>query len=389
MRKIAERDDVSDGSSMEPVIIGALILDVHAKPSTAPISGTTVPGQVLFAAGGVARNVAECIFKLGIRPFMIGTLGLDGPANVLLKEWKLSMKGILRREDISTPIVSLVYDINGEVSAGVAGVDAVEKFLTPEWIQRFEDKISSAPLLMVDANLSTLALEASCKLAAEFNVPVWFEPVSVTKSRRIASIAKYVTIVSPNQDELIAMANTLGARTLFQPLKPEENKLSPEDIFRLLKPAICVLLENGIKVVIVTLGSNGALLCSKGNPKKALSIKRKFQRSGEIFKRVQPVCSPNRFSESSLSLFAMHFPTVAAKVKKLTGAGDCLVGGTVASLSDGLDLIQSLAVGIATAKAAVESDDNVPPEFKLGLVSEDAELVYNGAKMLLVHQSML
>jgi hypothetical protein len=32
---------------MEPVIIGALILDVHAKPSTTPISGTTVPGQVL------------------------------------------------------------------------------------------------------------------------------------------------------------------------------------------------------------------------------------------------------------------------------------------------------------------------------------------------------
>uniref|UniRef100_A0A1J3EB77 Pseudouridine kinase n=1 Tax=Noccaea caerulescens TaxID=107243 RepID=A0A1J3EB77_NOCCA len=389
MRKIAERDDVSEGSSMEPVIIGALILDVHAKPSTAPISGTTVPGQVLFAPGGVARNVAECIFKLGIRPFMIGTLGLDGPANVLLKEWKLSMKGILRREDISTPIVSLVYDINGEVSAGVAGVDAVEKFLTPEWIQRFEHKISSAPVLMVDANLSTLALEASCKLATEFNVPVWFEPVSVTKSRRIAPIAKYVTIVSPNQDELIAMANTLCARTLFQPLKPEENKLSPEDIFRFLKPAICVLLENGIKVVIVTLGSNGALLCSKGNPKKALSINRKFHTSGEIFKRVQSVCSPNRFSESRLSLLAMHFPSVTAKVKKLTGAGDCLVGGTVASLSDGLDLIQSLAVGIATAKAAVESDDNVPFEFKLDLVSEDAELVYNGAKMLLVHQSML
>jgi sugar/nucleoside kinase (ribokinase family) len=64
---------------MEPVIIGALILDVHAKPSTTPISGTTVPGQVLFAPGGVARNVADCIFKLGITPFMIGTLGLDGP----------------------------------------------------------------------------------------------------------------------------------------------------------------------------------------------------------------------------------------------------------------------------------------------------------------------
>ncbi|ESQ30550.1 hypothetical protein EUTSA_v10011559mg [Eutrema salsugineum] len=391
MRKLAQRD-VSDCSSMEvePVIIGALVLDVHAKPLAPPISGSTVPGQVLFAPGGVARNVAECIFKLGIRPFMIGTLGFDGPANVLLKEWKLSMEGILRREDISTPIVSLVYDINGEVAAGVAGVEAVEKFLTPEWIQRFEYNISNSPVLMVDANLSTLALETSCKLAAEFNVPVWFEPVSVTKSQRITSIAKYVTIVSPNQDELIAMANTLCAKKLFHSLKSEENKLSPEDIFTLLKPAILVLLESGIKVVIVTLGSNGALLCSKGNPKKALNINRKFPKSGEIFKRVQSVCSQNRFSESGLSLYAMHFPTIPAKVKKLTGAGDCLVGGTVASLSDGLDLLQSLAVGIASAKAAVESDDNVPTEFKLDLVSDDAELVYNGAKMLLVHhQSML
>ncbi|CAN6882813.1 hypothetical protein F2Q70_00021968 [Brassica cretica] len=375
-----------------PVVVGALILDVHAKPSsTAPISGTTVPGQVLFTPGGVARNVAECIYKLGIRPFMIGALGIGGPANVLLKDWKLSTEGILRREDITTPIVSLVYDIHGEVSAGVARVDAVEKFLTPEWIQRFEPNISSAPVLVIDANLSTLALEASCKLAAEFNVPVWFEPVSVTKSRRIASIAMYVTVVSPNQHELIAMANTLCARNMFKTLKPEDNKLLPEDVFCALRPAILVLLESGIKVVIVTLGSNGALLCSKGNPNKALNINRKF--SGEIFRRVQLICSPNRFSEPGLShgssLFAMHFPTVPAKVKKLTGAGDCLVGGTVASLSDGLDLFQSLAVGIASAKAAVESDDNVPPEFNLDLLTDDAELVYSGARMLLAHQSML
>lgn len=38
-----------------------------------------------------------------------------------------------------------------------------EKFLTPEWVQRFEDNISSAPVLIVDANLSNLALKASCK----------------------------------------------------------------------------------------------------------------------------------------------------------------------------------------------------------------------------------
>lgn len=107
-----------------------------------------------------------------------------------------------------------------------------EKFLTPEWIQQFKDSICSAPILMVDANLIPPALEASCQstskrfllpiyllteivefftlpiiidsplfsypylcfsVAAKSSVPVWFEPVSVAKSKRVASVAKYVS----------------------------------------------------------------------------------------------------------------------------------------------------------------------------------------------------
>ena len=30
-------------------------------------------------------------------------------------------------------------------------------------------------------------------VAAESSTPVWFEPVSVTKSKRVASVAKYVS----------------------------------------------------------------------------------------------------------------------------------------------------------------------------------------------------
>lgn len=48
--------------------------------------------------------------------------------SLLHRLWRYTLvddAGILRREDITTPIVSLVYDVNGEVAAGVAGVDAV------------------------------------------------------------------------------------------------------------------------------------------------------------------------------------------------------------------------------------------------------------------------
>ena len=33
--------------------------------------------QVLYALGGVARNVAECMSKLGTKPYMISAVGLD------------------------------------------------------------------------------------------------------------------------------------------------------------------------------------------------------------------------------------------------------------------------------------------------------------------------
>ncbi|XP_052193297.1 uncharacterized protein LOC127801850 isoform X3 [Diospyros lotus] len=56
-------------------------------------------------------------------------------------------------------------------------------------------------------------------------------------------------------------------------------------------------------------------------------------------------------------------------VVRLTGAGDCLVGATLACISAGLVVIQSLAVGIAAAKAAVEAETNVPADYSLAKVA--------------------
>ncbi|MCH99472.1 pseudouridine kinase-like, partial [Trifolium medium] len=68
-------------------------------------------------------------------------------------------------------------------------------------------------------------------------------------------------------------------------------------------------------------------------------------------------------------LFAVHLPSLPASVVRLTGAGDCLVGGTLASICAGLDIMQSVSVGIAVAKAAVEVEANVPYSFSLATIS--------------------
>ncbi|KAK3021788.1 hypothetical protein RJ639_045110, partial [Escallonia herrerae] len=307
-----------------PVIIGGMVLDIHATPSIPANPRTTTPGRVHYSQGGVARNIAECVSKLGIKPYMISAVGFD-------------MAGIRRCHAIETAVVCNVFDVAGELAAAVASVESIV-------------------------------------MAADSDIPVWFEPVSVAKSKRVASVAKYITFASPNEDELIAMANALSFGDLFRPVQISggKSKCSIESLFQMLKPAIWVLLEKGIKVVVLTLGSNGVLLCAKVGPSfKKISLKRKKPQGfgRQLHELVNSTCPPGRFfsakTEESSNLFAVHIPAISASVVRRTGAGDCLVGGTLASICAGLDVMQSLAVGVAAAKAAVEVETNVPAEYSL------------------------
>ncbi|XP_059076745.1 pseudouridine kinase [Cryptomeria japonica] len=352
--------------------------------------------DVRYVRGGVARNVAECVSKLGVKPFIISVVGQDLAGNSLLDHWKslgLPILGIHRCNNIATPIVSNIFDSEGELSAAVADVEAVEKALTAEWINQFSSYIGSAPLLMVDANLHPLALEAACNLAKESNTPVWLEPVSVAKSVRARSILKNVTFISPNEAELIAMAEAVSFVDLSNSLKALEehkNKMSIEAVYGLFKPAISILLEEGVRFITLTLGSYGVLLCfkeissfqripttfSEFNQFTDFDLVGLRERNELLLSSSQnPVASNNfyvkcqKLGHNGIHLNCVHFPALPVSVLSLTGAGDCFVGGTLAALCGGRDIIGSIAFGVAVAKWSVNSELNVPSNFSPKLVS--------------------
>lgn len=189
-----------------------------------------------------------------------------------------------------------------------------------------------------------------------------------------------ITFASPNEDELISMANALSSRNMFgsiQKYNTLDSSNSVESLLQVLQPAIRVLLEEGIEIVMVTLGSNGVFLCSKSTLSfMKIGLKRTNDHgfSGELYKSVNSSCPPDQSpsalqSERSSKFVTLHFPAIRANVQRLTGAGDCLVGGTISALLSGLNLVQSVAVGIAAAKAAVESETNVPSKYNLATIS--------------------
>ncbi len=103
------------------------------------------------------------------------------------------------------------------MAACVADVSDLEAHLDPHTITRAlrsvlcgcsETTPATAPaaLLVVEANLSEASLLAACRLASDQGIAVILEPVSPPKSVRTVASLRHVAWVTPNANELRAMA---------------------------------------------------------------------------------------------------------------------------------------------------------------------------------------
>lgn len=370
-----------------PVVIGSMVLDIHAYPFSNELQpGTTTPGKVRYVRGGVGRNVAECMSKLGMAPFLISVVGQDMAGDVLLAHWQslgLETDGIRRCLGAATPVVSAIFDADGELAGAVADTHILEENLTPEWIRLFESHIRCASFLLLDANLNPAALEAACNLAKEVNLPIWFEPVSVSKSVRFSTISNYITYASPNEAELMAMA--VGADCKPENvLKHDDGNGSVNSLIQQLQPYILAILQKGIVFVVLTLGRHGVVLCSKSlHPNQRMTVASNDVRMPEsplnrIAADVQMLC--HQLSEVSY----VHFPALPASIVSLSGAGDCFVAGALSALCRHQGLFASIACGIAVARQAIQSELNVPLNLSQANLTVDAQSVLASAKQLIL-----
>ena len=72
-------------------------------------------------------------------------------------------------------------------------------------------------------------MQEAARLAEGVDVPVWFEPTSPPKSIRAVPVLRSMAFVSPNSNELIAMANGLRAAEGLPPLAgPQLTSAQPQ-----------------------------------------------------------------------------------------------------------------------------------------------------------------
>ncbi|MFN4141569.1 carbohydrate kinase family protein [Aestuariivirga sp.] len=280
------------------IVIGGANVDIKGRCGAPYVSGTSNPGDVTVSPGGVGRNIADNLARLGIAASLFTVLGKD--ANGEFLRTACAAAGIdlshTVTSDAATGTYLAVLDDTGEMVSAVSDMHAIEG-LAPAHLEAAASHLAAADMLVADCNIPVSCLAWLCAFAADHGRRLLIEPVSVAKSAKLLQFerAQPVFAVTPNMQQLAALAGG--------------------DVHR--------LHERGFANVVVHRGGKGALASD-----------------GQISVEVAPLCT-------------------AAAVADVTGAGDAAVAGLVCGLVEGRTLVQAARLGQAAAASKISSRESV------------------------------
>ena len=280
--------------------VGGATMDRRAIVSGQLTLGTSNPVVSTVRPGGVARNVAEALARLGCRVALYSMVGDDETGRALeagLRDIGVDISGVTRSTRHPTGAYTAVLGPSGRLEFGLADMEVFEE-ANSSWAARIAAPLADRPFWFLDANLpaETVAALLESKLAG---VTVLADPVSVAKAVRLSSSLATIDVLFPDRYE----AETLSR----MPTETGEQVAAAANRIR----------ELGVGTVVVTLGSQG-LYVADGSRNEAL-----------------PAAAP-------------HGP-----LSDVTGTGDALAAGYLFACSEGLE--NPVGLGLAAASLVLEA----------------------------------
>ncbi|NXP41815.1 YOW5 protein, partial [Leiothrix lutea] len=213
-RRKGNRPGQEDMTAPQPVVIGGINVDFIAKAQNPDIlgGGQTNAGRVRRTFGGVGRNLADCLSRLGQAPLLLSAVGKDEHLESVLHYCHhMDMSSILQLEGKSTATYCAVITSAGELSVGLGDMD-IHHQITEQYVSQFKENLCQAPLVCIDGNVPLSTIQYVCQLAREHQLAVCYEPTDENKASKpfLSDSWKALTYISPNLQELRAINRTLG-----------------------------------------------------------------------------------------------------------------------------------------------------------------------------------
>ncbi len=296
------------------VVIGGSNIDILGTPHASYISRDSNPGTISISPGGVGRNIAENLARIGVSTKLLSVLGNDLHGKLILQESRsagIDMNHVMILENEITSAYLSILDAEKDMISAVSAMDIVKKIDIP-YIKKNHGVITGSSLIIIDANLSEKVIEQI--VSTYKNKDIFIDTVSSTKAEKVIRfIGKFHTIKC-NKIE----AEKLSGITI----RTEKDMIKASDM----------LVDKGVNRVFLTLGEKGIL-----------------------------------YTDKDESQFYKHVPVKAINA---SGAGDAFTSALAYSFLEKSSVKESLEFASAASELTVQHSQTINPDICVEKIME-------------------
>jgi len=272
--------------SKKIVVIGSCNTDMVVKSNRLPVPGETVlGGAFMMNPGGKGANQAVTIARLSGSATLISKMGNDlfGKQSIeMYNEENINTDYIFSDPHLPSGVALIMVDINGEncitVASGANGI------LSPHDIDKAKSIIESADILLMQLEIPMKTVEYAAKMAFNKGVKVVLNPAPAAFLSNELLNCLYAIIPNENEAEMLSGVKVFDWDSA--------------------RKAADLINAKGVKIVVITLGSKGALI-----------------KEGNVYHEV---------------------PVVKIKAVDTTAAGDTFCGAFCVGISEGLSTLDAV-----------------------------------------------
>ena len=298
------------------LVLGASIVDIFGFCGRSYAQRDSIPGHIKISFGGVCRNIAENLARVGVNTQFISTLGDDENGKSILEHSRklgYNMENSLFLEGESTPTYLAILNHQGEMESAVVDMESLNK-MDERFVDEKHEVFENAEYTIVDSDNPVLLEYILKKYQGKSKFIL--DPVSAKKARKIRHLIKYFHTIKPNRFETEALCG----------FKIETN----DD----LRKAGKFFIEQGVKNVFISLDADGIYYITSEGEEGTLAC-----------------CEP-------------------IDVKNVTGAGDSFVAGIGYGYMNNLNIKDTIKYAVAMSIITITHEETINPKMSHELVKD-------------------
>ena len=296
------------------LVFGVSVFDICGFTDRNYRCNDSNPGKVKTSFGGVCRNIAECMARVGVNTKFISILGDDEAGNRMVEHSKVmnyDMSESLIIRGGHTPTYMAILDEQGEMVSAVVDMKIIDMFTT-EFIDSKADIIKNSEYMILDSDRPDI-VEYIIKTFSG-DTKFILDPVSAAKAKTVKHLINYFHTGKPNRYEAEIMCG-------FKIHNDED-----------LRKAGKHFIDLGIENVFITLDEDG-IYYNNGSDEGKI-------KANDV------------------------------KVVNVTGAGDSFVAGIANGYMKSTNIVDTVKYAIAMSTITISTEETIHPDMSQDLVQK-------------------